>query len=64
MAKQMLARIGDATDPAKLQQMIERMDQMGAQVPAEMKPALDLVRARAQAKIDALSKSGGTEATR
>ena len=64
MAKQMLARIDGATDPAKLQQMIERLDQMGAQVPAEMKPALDLVRARAQAKIDALSKSGGAEATR
>jgi predicted Zn-dependent peptidase len=64
MAKQMLTRIESATDAAKLQQMIERMDAMGAQAPPEMKPALDLVRAKAQAKIEALSKSGGTEGTR
>ncbi len=64
MAKQMLTRIESATDAAKLQQMIERMDQMGAQAPPEMKPALDLVRAKAQAKIEALSKASGTEATR
>lgn len=64
MAKQMLTRIESATDAAKLQQMIERMDAMGAQAPPEMKPALDLVRAKAQAKIEALSKSSGTEGTR
>ena len=50
-------RIESATDAAQLQQMIERLDAMGAQVPPEMKPAIDLVRAKAQAKLDALSKS-------
>jgi predicted Zn-dependent peptidase len=64
MARQMLARIAAATDAGKLQQMLERMDAMGAQAPPEMKPALDLVRAKAQAKIEALTKASGSEGTR
>src|SRR5262249_2021026 len=56
MVKQMLGRIDSATDAAQVQQLIGRLDQMGAQVPAEMKPALDYVRARAEARILALNK--------
>ena len=55
MVKQMLSRIDSATDPAQLQQMLTRLDQMGGQAPAEMKPALDLVRSRAEAKIQQLN---------
>jgi predicted Zn-dependent peptidase len=55
MAKRMLTRIDGATDPAQVQQMMERLDQMGGQMPPEMKPALDLIRAKAQAKLNSLS---------
>jgi predicted Zn-dependent peptidase len=55
MARQMLTRIDGMTDAAQVQKLLERLEQMGAQVPPEMKPALDLVRARAQAKLNSLS---------
>ena len=55
MARQMLTRIDGMTDVAQVQKLLERLEQMGAQVPPEMKPALDLVRARAQAKLNSLS---------
>jgi len=55
MVKQMLSRIDSATDPAQIQQMLARLDQMGGQAPPEMKPALDLVRSRAEAKIQQLN---------
>jgi predicted Zn-dependent peptidase len=55
MVKQMLSRIDSATDAAQIQQMLTRLDQMGGQAPAEMKPALDLVRSRAEAKIQQLN---------
>jgi len=55
MAKQMLTRIDGMTDAAQVQKMIERLDTMGAQMPPEMKPAMDLVRAKAQAKLNLLS---------
>jgi predicted Zn-dependent peptidase len=55
MARQMLNRIDGMTDAAQVQKMIERLDAMGAQAPPEMKPAMDLVRAKAQAKLNLLS---------
>jgi len=55
MAKQMLTRIDGMTDAAQVQKMLERLDAMGAQAPPEMKPAMDLVRAKAQAKLNLLS---------
>jgi predicted Zn-dependent peptidase len=55
MARQMLTRIDGMTDAAQVQKLLERLDTMGAQVPPEMKPALDVVRARAQAKLATLS---------
>jgi predicted Zn-dependent peptidase len=55
LVKQMVARIDGATDAAQVQQLLGRLDQMGAQVPAEMKPALDYVRARAEARIATLN---------
>ena len=55
MARQMLTRIDGMTDVAQVQKLLERLELMGAQVPPEMKPALDLVRAKAQAKLNLLS---------
>jgi hypothetical protein len=52
----MLTRIETATDPAQIQQMLGRLDQMGGQAPPEMKPALDLVRARAEARLQQLNQ--------
>jgi predicted Zn-dependent peptidase len=51
MVKQALARIAASTDPAQLQQMLARMDQMGAQAPENMKPGLDYVKTRIQARL-------------
>ena len=57
MVKGMVARIDGASDPAQIQQMLERLDQMGGQMPPEMKPALDYIRAKAQARITLLQGS-------
>jgi predicted Zn-dependent peptidase len=56
LVRQMLTRIETATDPAQIQQMLGRLDQMGGQAPPEMKPALDLVRARAEARLQQLNQ--------
>jgi len=55
MVKSAVARLQSMTDPAQVQQMLGRLEQMGGQMPAEMKPALDYIRARAQARLDQLS---------
>jgi predicted Zn-dependent peptidase len=57
MVKQALDQISKETDPAKIQQSLARMDQFAGQAPPEMKPAFDLIRARAQARLDELSKA-------
>ncbi len=46
-----------ATDPAQVQKILERIEQMGGQMPPEMKPALDYIRAKAQARITQLQSS-------
>jgi len=51
MVKQALARVAASKDPAQLQQMLTRMDQMGAQVPENMKPGIDYVKTRIQARL-------------
>lgn len=51
MVKQTLARVAQAKDAAQLQQMLQRMDAMGAQVPENMKPGLDYVKAKIQARL-------------
>jgi len=40
-----------------VQRILDRLDQMGGQMPPDMKPALDLIRAKAQARLDALGAS-------
>jgi len=56
MVKQMLGRIEAATDATQIQQMLSRLDQMGGQAPPEMKPALDYVRAKAEARLQQLGE--------
>jgi predicted Zn-dependent peptidase len=55
MARQATKQIEAETDAAKLQEMVAQMQQMAAQVPAEMKPAFDLVVKRAGERLQALS---------
>ncbi len=55
MVRQATRQIEGETDPAKLQEMTAQMQQMAAQVPAEMKPAFDLILKRATERLQALS---------
>jgi predicted Zn-dependent peptidase len=55
MVRQATTQIEGETDAAKLQEMVGQMQQMAAQVPAEMKPAFDLILKRAGEKLQALS---------
>ncbi len=57
MAMAALGRIKDAKDPAQLQRMLEHLDQMGGQVPPEMKPAIDFIRAKARARLAELEST-------
>jgi predicted Zn-dependent peptidase len=56
MVKQFVGRLEATTDAAQIQQMLSRLDAMSGQMPPEMKPALDYMRAKAQARLDQLSK--------
>jgi predicted Zn-dependent peptidase len=56
MVKQMLGRINSATDSAQLQAMLGRLDSMSGQLPPEMKPAIDYVRAKCEARMQQLDK--------
>ena len=51
MVKQALSRIAASNDPAQLQQMLTRMESMSAQVPDNMKPGLDYVKSKIQARL-------------
>jgi predicted Zn-dependent peptidase len=55
MARQALKQVEAETDAAKLQEMVAQMQQMAAQVPAETKPAFELVLRRAGERLQALS---------
>jgi predicted Zn-dependent peptidase len=54
MARQNLERIAKETDPAKLKEGIAKMQEAAAQAPPEMKPVIDLILKRAQARLAAL----------
>jgi len=57
MVKQALTRIESSEDPAQLQQMLAQMSQMESQAPPEMKPAIDYLKERLEARIATLSDS-------
>jgi predicted Zn-dependent peptidase len=54
MVRQALQRVQAETDPAKVREMIARIQQMAAQAPPEMKAAVDLMLKRAQERLAAL----------
>ncbi len=62
MARQMLAQIAAAKDPAKLEQAIAQMDGMAAQMPPEMKPAMDYIKSKAEQRLAELKAAGNTSA--
>jgi predicted Zn-dependent peptidase len=51
MVKQALSRIAASNDPAQLQQMLSRMEAMSAQVPENVKPGVDYVKTKIQARL-------------
>jgi predicted Zn-dependent peptidase len=51
MVKRSLARLQGMSDAAQVQEMLGRLEAMGGQMPAEMKPAVDYVRGKAQQKL-------------
>ncbi|MEE4273561.1 MAG: pitrilysin family protein [Thermoanaerobaculales bacterium] len=61
MAKQAIAQIEQITDPAELQGLMSQVQSMMGQAPPEFHPALELIAARAQERLDGLSESAGEE---
>lgn len=57
MARQSLQQIAALTDPAQLAQGIAQMEAAATQLPAEMKPAFELVLKRARERLAALQKA-------
>jgi hypothetical protein len=55
MVRQATQQIEGEKDAAKLQEMVAKMQQMATQVPAEMKPAFDVILKRAGERLQALS---------
>ncbi len=55
MVRQATQQIAAEKDPAKVKQMVEQMQQMESQVPAEMKPALELILKRANERLAELA---------
>jgi predicted Zn-dependent peptidase len=55
MVQQAISRLQGLKDRSQIQQMLGQMDQMGAQAPAEMKPAIDYIKSKAQARLDELA---------
>ena len=55
MVRRASEQIQAETDPAKLRERVDEMQQMATKVPAEMKPAFDLILKRAAERLRALS---------
>jgi predicted Zn-dependent peptidase len=55
MVRQASQQIAAETDPAKVRERVDEMQQMAAQVPPEMKPAFDIILRRATERLQALS---------
>jgi predicted Zn-dependent peptidase len=59
MVKQQLAQINAMTDAAELQDTVAQLQQMAGQVPPAMKPALEYLVKKTQARIEELSAAPG-----
>jgi hypothetical protein len=55
MVKQQVAQIQGVEDPAELQEMMVQLQQMAGQVPPAMKPALEYIMQKAQARLEELA---------
>jgi predicted Zn-dependent peptidase len=55
MVRQASQQIATEKDAAKIRQMVDEMQQMAGQVPAEMKPAFELILKRANERLAALA---------
>ena len=55
MVKQQVAQIEAVADGAELQEMMAQLQQMAGQVPPAMKPALEYIMKKAQARLEALA---------
>lgn len=60
-AKQMIAFVAQATDPDQLRGMLGQMQAGLGQVPAEIKPALEVVIAKIEERLAALADTAGEE---
>jgi len=58
MARQALAQLESVKDAAKLREQLEQMRGQAAQVPPQMKPLLDLLLKRGEARLAELEKEG------
>ncbi len=56
MVRQGLAQVGSESDPDHLRQMVAQMAAMVGQVPAEMKPALEIIREAAEKRLSTLGE--------
>ena len=55
MVRQQVAQIEGIGDPAELQELMAQLQQMAGQVPPAMKPALDYIMKKAQARLETLA---------
>jgi len=55
MVKQQLAQVLAIDDPAKLGEILARMQQMAGQVPPQMKPAMEYMQKKIQQRVDELA---------
>jgi predicted Zn-dependent peptidase len=59
MVRQVTQRLQTVEDPERLRQMLGQMESQSAGAPAEMKPAMEIIRKKVQARIDELEKAKG-----
>jgi predicted Zn-dependent peptidase len=59
MVRQLSQSLQTVDDPEKLRQMLGQMESQAAGAPPEMKPAMDVIRKKIQARIDELEKAKG-----
>lgn len=59
MVRQVSQRLQTVDDPERLRQMLSQMESQSVNAPPEMKPAMEVVRKKIQARIDELEKAKG-----
>jgi predicted Zn-dependent peptidase len=59
MVRQFSQRLQTVDDPERLRQMLGQMESQSAGAPPEMKPAIDVIKKKIQARVDELEKAKG-----